>query len=156
MDKPKLYPSIKDYLAENSTYSVFDYVEEYGIDSWNTVIAPMINQSLKEQIWPKGAALIGMTKGSSKVVWHYRNDRYESESINEVFVIGKKQDRLITNVMQLIFTVGDKVFVEGQYGMIEGIYEHGKKEVLRKTSIGSVFSLLVKGIDLSKFDTVIL
>jgi len=153
--RPKKFPPIKEYLAKNPTKSLFDYTEEYGLEAWNAEISPMISQSLRDEIWPKGAALVGMEKNSDRIIWHYRNDRIESESINEIFVIGKKNDKLITDVMQLIFTIGDKVFINGQYGKLKEIHE-GAINNLYKTRIGHVYSLVVDGIDLDKFENVCL
>jgi len=148
--RPKKLKPIKEYLKENPKNDVFDYVEDYGIDAWNLEVAPMIAQKLKDDIWPRGAALIGYAKDKDVVVWHYRNDRYENESINEIFVLGRRKNFLVTQRMQLIFEVGDKCFIEGQYGRVAEILIYGNDPAYR-TEIGSVYSIRVNGIDLDKF-----
>lgn len=152
--RPRKLKPLQDYLQENPKNDVFDYVEDYGMDAWNLEVAPMIAQKLKDDIWPRGQALIGYKKGTQTVVWHYRDDRYETESINEIFVLGKKKDFLITDVMQLIFTVGDKIFVDGQYGKLTEIYEFDSMP-RTKTEIGKVYTIKVSGLDLTKFASIL-
>jgi hypothetical protein len=150
----KKFPPVIEYLDSNPEKDHFDYLEEFGADAWNAEVVPLISQRLKDDIWPRGQALIGYKDKSTTIVWHYRNDRYETESINEVFVLGRTKDRLVTDVMQLIFTVGDKVFVDGQYGKLTEIYDWKDSRKFR-TEIGSVYSLLVEGIDLQKFNVIL-
>lgn len=146
-----LSKNIEDYLAEDPNRSILSYLEDYGMEAWNTQVSQLINRRLKETIWPKGAALVGYrSMEEKKVWWHYANDRYETECINEIFVISARNGKLITDIMQLIFTVGDKVFVQGQYGVLIDIFDIENEKFVDKTEIGLDYIVKVEGIDINK------
>lgn len=149
---------LKEYMEENPNNDVLDYLSDEGVEAWNEEVAPIFTQNLKDRIWPKGAALIGLstdfaTKLNKKpdcIFWHYRNDRIETEPINEVFIFGRINEMLVTEEMKLIFSVGDKCFIRGQYGKITNIADCTTLKRVSSNEIGKTYYMKVEGINLDE------
>lgn len=142
----KLPPTPEEYFEKHPKKDMFDYMSKH-MDGWNMYVGPRMTDRLRKENFSKGAPMIYMKRGDSQVTFEYRDHRFETGFANEIFLVGSYGigDYLITDTMKLIFTIGDRVYIDGQYGILEEILDwDGAKHT--ETEIGSWYYIKVPGI----------
>lgn len=174
----KYIPTPEEYLATHTGDEFEEYLDKYP-EGWNLYIAPSIKKNLEDEHWSIGSPLIGAHKENGEILFRYRNNRIEKESINEIQIICRvdikkyykkdiwknfeDEEYFLTGYLPLIFHKYQKVYVveytnqdcmyESQYGILTHIFDRMIANEIEKTFIGHNFIVQIEGVDRSKIPT---